>query len=323
MTTTLEAPPLGISASSPNFEEVVKQRTVLIAVTLRKLGVTRKVDSNTSHITTETDRRVLAINKVLLIAPELDKIKKLDGKIRTELRRMTLPDETLRRGWYLISKDMVSKIDTILEDYKAERESYVAEFKSNYWSRIKEAEPRLRGMFSHSDYPDIEELEAAFGMEIDYRDTIPKLDAIQDVADGIIHARQHQKAVRDCQKIVQEVEAGLIEMLQHFTGHLAARLGRQPDGKLMVFKDTSVAHFKEFVENLQAMNVTGNVTIEELGDKARQLLEGVNVEALRKNENFRDTMKTKLETLKKEIDGNVKPTGRKFAKVLRGVEDDE
>lgn len=308
------------SVESTNAEQIVKQRTVLVAVTLRKLGVTRKIDSQTQHITTETDRTYLALGKVLLVAPELDQIKKLDGKIRTELRRLTLPDDTLRRGWYLISKDMVQKIDTLLEAYKSERAGYVSEFKANYWTRIKEAEPRLKGMFNYADYPDAEELDVAFGMDIDYRDTVPRLDSLKDVADGIIHDRQRQKAARDCERIVKDVEAGLIEMLQNFTAHLAARLGRQSDGKLMVFKETSVAHFKEFVENLQAMNVTQNPQISELGEKARQLLDGVNVEALRKNETFRDVLKGQLEGLKKEIDVNVKPTGRKFA--LRSVEDD-
>lgn len=322
MSTTLEAPPLGISPHSTNFEEVVQRRTVLIAVTLRKPSFAQKVETHTPHITTEVDRPMLAFRKLLLTAPELDRISKLDSKIRTDLRRMTLPDEMLRRGWYLIAKDMVEKIDTLMEDYREERRSYVVDFKKNYMVRIKEAEVRLRGLFNPADYPDAQDLDEAFSMEIDYRDTMPKLDALQDVADGIIHARQKQKAVKDCEKIVHEVEAGLIEMLQDFTGHLAARLGRQEDGKLMVFKDSSVAHFKEFVENLQAMNVTHNPQIDLLGEKAKQLLSGVNVQTLRKNEGLREVMKGQLESLKKEIDANVKPSGRKFAKVLRSTEDE-
>jgi len=68
-----------------------------------------------------------------------------------------------------------------------------------------------------------------------------------------------------CQKIVADVEQGLIAYLEGFVSHLAARLGTQPDGKLVVFKDSSIERFREFVQNLPSMNITDNAQFERAG----------------------------------------------------------
>jgi hypothetical protein len=317
MSATLEYSPLAPTTfPGPKMDpqQVVQTKTVLIGVTLRRLGVKRKVDPNTQHISTETDRRVLAIQKVLLVAPELEAIAHIDGQIRAYLGRVSLPDDILRRGWYLLATEMVDATDTQLADYQAERQEKVGLLKANYWTRIKEAEPRLKGMFNYADYPDVEELDAAFGMEIDYRETVAVPDTLKGVGNGLIWQRQGKKAVEQCQKIVADVEQGLIVYLEGFVSHLAARLGTQPDGKLMVFKDSSIERFREFVQNLPSMNITDNEQLNALGQQAQQLLEGISPELLRKNRTARELAKAELEELKAKVDPLIVPAkGRKFA----------
>lgn len=317
MSATLEYSPLAPTTSPGSKldpQEVVQTKTVLIGVTLRRLGVKRKVDPNTQHISTETDRRVLAIQKVLLVAPELEAIEHIDGQVRTYLGRASLPDDILRRGWYLLATEMVEAVDARLAEYQMERQEKVALLKENYWNRIKEAEPRLKGMFNYSDYPDVEELDSAFSMEIDYRATIAVPDTLKGVGNGLIWQRQGKKMADQCQKIVADVEQGLIAYLEGFVSHLAARLGTQPDGKLMVFKDSSIERFREFVQNLPSMNITDNVLLNELGQQAQQLLEGLSPKLLRKNRTARDLVKNELEKLKEQVDPLIVPAkGRKFA----------
>jgi hypothetical protein len=317
MTATLEYHPLPSTAApgaALDPQEVVQTKTVLIGVTLRRLGVKRKVDSRTEHISTETDRKVLAIQKVLLVAEELDAIQSIDSQIRAYLGRVCLPDDILRRGWYLLATEMVEAVDVRLAEYQAERQEKVALLKANYWTRIKEAEPRLRGMFDYHDYLDVEELDAAFGMEIDYRETVAVPASLKGVAHGLIFQRQAKKAVEQCQKIVADVEQGLIAYLEGFVSHLAARLGTQPDGKLMVFKDSSIERFREFVKNLPQMNITDDAKLSDLGQQAQQLLEGISPALLRNNRTARELVKNELEKLKAQVDPLIVPAkGRKFA----------
>jgi hypothetical protein len=315
--------PANLPSPLPDAQEVVQTKTVLIGVTLRRLGVKRKVDSRTEHISTDTDRKVLAIQKVLLVAEELDAIEHIDSQIRSYLGRMSLPDDILRRGWYLLATEMVEAVDARLAEYQAERQEHVARLKTNYWTRIKEAEPRLKGMFSYSDYPDVEALDSSFGMEIDYRETVTVPDSLKGVANGLIFQRQGKKAMEQCQKIVADVEQGLIAYLEGFVNHLEARLGTQPDGRLMVFKDSSIERFREFVQNLPAMNITNNQQLNELGQQAQQLLEGVSPALLRKNRTARELVKTEAEHLKTQVNLLITPAkGRKFALKSQAVEAD-
>jgi hypothetical protein len=125
--------------------------------------------------------------------------------------------------------------------------------------------------------------------------------SLKGVANGLIFQRQSRKTIEQCQQIVADVEQGLIGYLEGFLSHLTARLGTQSDGKLMTFQSSSVERLRAFVQNLPAMNIMNNHQLNELGQQAHHLLEGINPALQRKNRTVRELVKSELENLRPKL----------------------
>jgi hypothetical protein len=278
----------------------VTDKTVCLSVCLRKQGTRRKVSSMTDAIKTDTDRKLLTINKQIIDSPELEAIQVLDGQIRSYMKRMALPTETLQRGCYLFPLSLVPIIDEQLMTFKTDREALVAKYQAAYPMRMAEAMGRLGQLFHSGDYISQDEIPFVFKMTVDYLEPVQVPGNLSKVSSHIFK-RELDKMSVQCKEILADVESGLVQYLEDFCKHLAASLGKTPDGKLKKLHSTTVQNFQEFLEHLPEMNITNNQQLAALGEKAKLLMNGVDPQKLRKDVDIRGKVQEGVAALAAEI----------------------
>ena len=106
------------------------------------------------------------------------------------------------------------------------------------------------------------------------------------------------------------MKAALRNQLKELLDHLVDRLRPSVDGKAMVFRNSMMANFGDFLSVFDAKNISDDKDLAALVEKLRGLSEGVTPENLRSNADFRSDIATRFEEIKAELDQMIvnKPT---------------
>lgn len=277
-------------------QKVVKKKTTCISLVLRRMGTKRKVASTTEAIETETDRNLLLINKIIIDSPELEAITTIDGKIRSYIKRVSLPGEAMQRGCYLLPVSMVPVIDEKLVGFSKDREKLIEVYVGAYPQRMAEAQGRLGQLFDALDYLAPGDVKSTFRMEWTYLEPTVS-SGLKEISKQIFD-REIKKMGAKCQEMISQVESGLVDYMQEFVDHLITSLSIKDDGKPKIFRAAVVDNFRDFLSQLPQMNITGNEKIAELGRKAKAIMEGVDPKVLRKDLDVRSALQLRLKDLK-------------------------
>ncbi len=285
----------------PDTEEqaqaLVAKKTICLSLTLKKMGVRRKVSSSTDAIETDVDRSLLTLGKTIIDSPELEAIITLDAKVRAEVKKKALTVEMPLRGCYLLPTSVVSVLDERLVEYKAEREMLVEAYCLAYPTRIAQAEQRLGKLFNQSDYLDAALVKDAFRMEWTYPEPVKVSSNLKEISNHIFN-REIGKMADRCQEMLQQVDVGLIQYMDEFITKMIDSLNMKDDGKPKTFKSATVQNFVDFLAQLPQMNITNNDKLAELGRKAKEIMEGADPKILRKDMSVREALQDKLKGLK-------------------------
>lgn len=280
-----------------NQTGTIFDRAVCVAVTFNRLGTKRKVSS--SAVETDADRAMIHVAKDILDSDELKEVQGLDGKIRGYIASRALPS-LFRSGVWLLPIPLVEEVDKKLEEFRLQREDLTKKFLAVYPDKIEEAKRRLNGLFSPTDYPPIERVAAAFGMSTQYLSFgVPgTLESINKA----IFEREKEKAQTKLTEATEEITQVLRLALKDLTDHMVERLAPSQDGKPKVFKNTLVANMKDFLETFKARNITDDEETEQLVEKAKQLLDGVDPQMLRDNTSIRQYVQKGMTDIKAALD---------------------
>ena len=102
---------------------------------------------------------------------------------------------------------------------------------------------------------------------------------------------------------VQLAEAAFTEELAKLVEHLSERLNGESDGKAKVFRDTAVTNLTEFFERFRSLNVRSNEQLDDLVQRAQNVLQGVEPQQLRDNSPLRQRLVTQLASVQSSLDG--------------------
>ena len=277
----------------------IMDNALCLSLELSRLGTTRKIAAGT--VPTGADDDMIHISKDILKAPALDKIKKLDGMIRMYIANHCLPAATMfRSGISLIPWASLEKIDARLAEFKIERKALVNEFVAEYDAAKTEAEQKLGPHYNPNDYPDVERVYNSFSMQTRYItfDTPRRLKGVNPE----IFAREVEKARESVANCTEDIKNALRENLLKHVEHMFDKLTEKPDGSKKIFRDSSVTKLKEFLEEFNSLNITNDKELEELVGKARQLMDGVEPDALRKDVSVAEKIKAGFESIKTDLD---------------------
>ena len=102
---------------------------------------------------------------------------------------------------------------------------------------------------------------------------------------------------------VQLAEAAFTEELAKLVEHLSERLSGQIDGKPKVFRDSMITNLTEFFERFGKLNIRSNEQLDELVERAQQVVRGVEPQQLRDNQSLRQEVATQLSGVQSALDG--------------------
>ncbi len=80
-------------------------------------------------------------------------------------------------------------------------------------------------------------------------------------------------------------------------------LAGHDDGKPKTFRDTSVTNLTDFFERFRRLNVRSNEQLDELVQRALQVVRGVQPQELRDNQSLRQQVNTQLSGVQSALDG--------------------
>ena len=98
-------------------------------------------------------------------------------------------------------------------------------------------------------------------------------------------------------------EQMFLDELTKLIEHLTERLSGDTDGKPKVFRDTAVTNLTAFFERFQRLNIRSNQQLDDLVERARNVVNGVRPQQLRDNQQLRRDVATQLSGVQSVLDG--------------------
>jgi len=307
--------------SSVSFADRMRSG-VGLQLTLGAVGVRRKAAKGAVDIKAKSRRRSaengeeveekgkdpsvdsVHLSKDILKCDEIKNIQRLDAEIRGYVAARAIPS-MLRRGVYLVPVELVQEIHTQLELYRARRDEMVDEFIRVYPDEREKAKERLGDLYSARDYPTDNEIRKAFYMRVDYVsfDVPEQLGNISSE----MYAEQQRIMQERVREAADEVRTVLRTQLAELVDHMVERLhGGNEQGKPKVFRNTLVTNMTEFLNYFEPRNVTDDQDLSALVQRCRNLLSGVDADAIRSSEAIRDRVASGMGEVKEILDTMVR-----------------
>ncbi|MHA2642862.1 MAG: hypothetical protein V2G41_09465 [bacterium JZ-2024 1] len=287
--------------SIPSLREVIG-----VEVTICRPGMRRKVSVDVLEV--DADKDLLHLTKEIVRSPEYERIVRKDNEIRRLIRRYTLPS-FISRGVYIVPLSLIYPLDNALNDMRLERENLVELFLRAYPSYISEARLRLRSLFNESDYPPVEALREAFDVKVRYICFDTPL-VLQEVNSELFR-REAERARQEWDRALEEMKKLLRVTMAELVDHMVERLTPGPDGRPKIFRDSLVENMLEFLDLFEVKNLANDRELAAVVSRARDLLQGVTPESLRRSQHLREATRSGLEQIKGAVDSLIAPAPRR------------
>lgn len=270
----------------------VFNKGAMIVLNFGTPGFDRKVASEDFDATDKTvDKTMLNASKKLIECDEFKAIGTINGKIKGYLQRHSIPTalgpfESL----YMVPRKYFMPIMEYLREMKdGERMKAIEAFLAVYDKAKDEAKKKLGPLYEESDYPSKDELRAGFYMNIIPMDfTTPGL--IKTINEQMFEECRIGLDAR-FQEAAENMRLLQRETMRKLVTHLTERLtGTGTDGKPKVFRESAVTHVTEFTTAFKDLDVTDDIQLTALVEQTNKLLAGVDIEALRKPDEYRVQM---------------------------------
>lgn len=290
----------------PNLGQDLAQKTVCVKVRVGRIGNTRKVSN--SQVEVDTDKSLIRVSKHLLDSKELRAIANFDGEVRRYLYDTCLPFEA---GIHLCPLALLEQMEAKLREFAAAREALVQAFLSAYPVLCQEAAQRLRSLYNPSDYPPADYVAQQFTFAWQYISFgVP--DQLRAISTKIWQD-EREKAAQVMAEAGREIQQVLRAAMAELVKHMRDRLKDGPDGKPLRFKESTVSNLVEFLGTFDFRNVTDDVELKALVDRAREVLAGISADDLRTTADLRGKVQQGMADLAAELDTMiVKKPARKF-----------
>ena len=202
-------------------------------------------------------------------------------------------------GLRLIRQDDIQGFDVQMTTLKSKLDEAVAGLNDHYDELVSAARVRLGSLFNSGDYPDT--LVGMFDIQWDYPSVEPP-DYLRQL-NPQLYEQEAQRVAARFDEAVQLAEQAFLEELSSLVSHLTERLAGNDDGKPKTFRDTSVTNLTDFFERFRRLNVRSNDQLDELVQRAQQVVRGVQPQELRDNQSLRQQVNTQLSSVQSALDG--------------------
>lgn len=269
----------------------IMAKSVCLVLSFARIGSKRSVASNevkvsATEATKALDQSMVHVGKDLFDSPQLRAIVTHDSVTRKWVVSRSVPSPLFRNSVYLLSVDAVEEVCEHLEERREDRAKLEEEFVAAWLGLVREAKWRLGPLFDPSEYPTVNALRDALKMEwslIEWGTPEKKLRTISKA----MFEKERAKAEAMWANAAVQIEDALVAGMSEVFSHLADVLSGGEDGKPKKFKQASVSKVEEFLELLAKRNLTGRKDLDELAEKGRRLLTGVDAKDLKSDDKLR------------------------------------
>jgi hypothetical protein len=266
-----------------------QEKSMLVDLTIHRWTATKHDRAVSAEIEkTHSAHDAGRYNKQLIDKAHLKLIDELGNEIRKYHYHHTLP--WTDKGARLLPSKLFFDYRDGLNSLKHQRQSAVNDFLKIYPDLVQAARVRLNTMFQPEDYPSVNDLRTAFGVELeimpvpdagDFRVDIAK-DAQDEVREQImasLRSRQ-DKAVKDIWVRVRETVGNVVKQCSN------------PKGRIY---DSLMDNVLSLSTVIDGLNITGDVVLEQIGRELREL--HTEPELVRNFQNVRAAVSAKAEQI--------------------------
>ena len=229
--------------------------------------------------------------------PAFKAVTSIKGRCQCYWRAVSLPYP--EAGIRLIRQQSINEFDTQIASFRNELTEAVEQLDLRYAELRSAARNRLGDLFNASDYP--ASLIGLFAIEHDYPSIEPPSYLRQ--LNPELYEQECQRMQARFDEAVQLAEHAFTEEMSKLVEHLSERLSGDSDGKAKVFRDTAVTNLTEFFERFRTLNVRSNEQLDDLVNRAQQVLGGVEPQQLRDSTSLRQRLVTQLAGVQSSLDG--------------------
>ena len=282
--------------------------TICFQITFRMPSNRKKGDMQYVD-TMGTDESMLSVSKQIWDSDEFRKIRRHAAFMKAYVRSKALPSPWLKSAIFSLPLPLVETVQTKVDEMTAEFYELVDEFVAAYEgtrdgeSVIDKAKRLLGPQFNEADYPPADKLRESFGVDTRFLETRTptKLTEISPT----LYEAERRRAAERWKVIEQSAETLLFAEMKELVDKMVDQLGFSEDGKKKAFHKKNAQKLAEYLENLPFRNVMQNADLDKLCQSASMLLQGLDVQALRKQDDYRDAVRESFEAMKAKLDAIV------------------
>ena len=265
----------------------IEDKTICYQVHIRMPGLTRKADMSLID-TGDTDPDRLSVSKRILDSMEFRAIQRQVGFIRAYLKTKGLPAPEMKGGFYRIPVELVHQVVESIAEMRAEFFRLIGELVEALPVLKENAKTDLGSQFREEDYKGADELRAAFDVETRFLETGTP-EKLRTVDEALYSAmeEEHKTTMRRMESVYEQM---LQAELKGFVGKIREMLGVSESGKKKRFIVANVEKLSIFLKDAEFRNVTGSAELKHLCEGASQLLDGLDPEIARADEDYREAL---------------------------------
>ena len=260
--------------------------------TARKLD--RKVSEDVDRQNNTQGRAGNYHKNLLAGAHRLDMINKFVANTRNRHYHLTLP-------WADTGPRLLPMKRFF--DYKAEADSWIAkynemkkEFLAEYPTMVSAAAFQLGSMFDRNEYPEAEQLDRKFYMEINFW-PVPETGDFRVDCEMEIRNELNQSYRQLYDKQVAIAMGDAWSRLHGVLKHMVDRLTDEEEGDRKIFQSSMIDKANELIDTLDSMNITNDTQLENARASLAAALAGISVKDLRESKAVRHDVRTQVEDI--------------------------
>jgi hypothetical protein len=242
--------------------------------------------------------------------PAYRSVTAVRGRIVSYWRGMTLPYP--EPGVRLIRQDEVAGFDRRMGAMREELAEAVEELDRRYDQLRSAARERLGRLYDPGDYPP--GLKDLFGVAWDFPATEPPEYLLRLKPE--LYEQERARVAARFEEAVKLAEQAFTDELSELVEHLSERLSGSGDGKPKVFRDSAVQNLGEFFDRFRRLSVGSGEQLDELVERARRVVSGVDPQELRDSQHLRHRVHEQLASLRQALAGLLVDKPRR--RILRG-----
>jgi hypothetical protein len=208
---------------------------------------------------------------------------------------LSFPEQGIR----LIRQEDLLRVNDHLDSLREELGQAVIQLDRHYSDLKQAARQRLGSLYDENDYP--VSLVGLFDMNWDHPNIEPP-NYLRQI-NPELYEQECQRVQARFNEAVELAESAFTEELSRLVQHLSERLSGQEDGRPKIFRDSAVTNLSEFFERFQRLNIRSSEQLDQLVFRARQVLGGIEPQALRDSTTIRSRVANELAAVESSLEG--------------------